>query len=65
MRVTIKIPDWANYMAQDINGDWFAYKNKPYFNQGFWAQVEGTCLMEYLYQSEPSKDASKELWELY
>lgn len=25
----IPIPDWANWLAQDADGTWYAYKTKP------------------------------------
>jgi hypothetical protein len=32
-----KAPDWANWCAQDQDGQWYWYKNKPQWKDSFWA----------------------------
>ena len=36
--INIPIPDWAEWMAQDIDGSWFVYRMKPRIkdNSGVW-----------------------------
>lgn len=33
-------PDWANWMAQDMDGEWWWYEMKPKLRLGFKAWVE-------------------------
>jgi|SaaInlStandDraft_4_1057021.scaffolds.fasta_scaffold81976_2 hypothetical protein len=29
VKVTFKVPSWARYIAQDQDGEWYAYEYKP------------------------------------
>jgi len=34
-------PEWANYLAQDKNGEWFWYEDKPIELTGYWNNQTG------------------------
>lgn len=38
-------PTWANYLAQDYDGSWTWYENKPSLNP----------ILDYWFRTEPSK----------
>lgn len=32
MMFEIEVPDWAKWVAQDADGDWFFYETKPFIH---------------------------------
>lgn len=36
-------PEWANYLAQDADGDWFWYEHKPECSYSMWGTHTGRC----------------------
>lgn len=34
-------PEWANYLAQDEDGDWYWFEKEPYLKSGTWLTNEG------------------------
>lgn len=51
-------PAWAQYLAQDFNGEWFWYENKPYMgDMSDWVINGGRCyragVSDYEYPPEP------------
>jgi len=36
-------PPWANYLAMDIDGDWFWFENKPNARHSGWWGSGGEC----------------------
>ena len=34
-------PDFARYLAQDADGGWFWFQNKPVFTQFWWMNTDG------------------------
>jgi len=43
IKTVIEIPDKLKWMAQDANGDWFAYKRKPDTGFSSWLP-KGECI---------------------
>lgn len=64
----------SRYIAQDPNGDWYGFRNRPRvnmaFGDGIWSpgrDQAGTILRPYfhfLYHGEPSKDWHRTLREV-
>ena len=40
----VQVPDWANWIAQDQNGEWWAFKENPYIEDSLdsWWAKSGT-----------------------
>ena len=38
--ITIKLPDWVNYLAQDEDGQWWAYEAEPNQSHNGWYENE-------------------------
>lgn len=56
------IPNVAEYIAQDENGDWFWYEEEPYLcGEDCWDGEERLC---FLIRTAPPEDFTKELYEL-
>lgn len=36
-------PEWANWVAQDEDGEWWWFEDKPNFDDTFWAVADGKC----------------------
>jgi hypothetical protein len=36
-------PDWANYLAQDFDGEWHWFEERPYYDYSgdFWVRTSG------------------------
>lgn len=63
MQFDIEIPYWANWLAQDEDGNWYAYEKKPRESpSNVWLPVNG--LEEIVAKSTPPKDWTQELWEI-
>lgn len=54
MNVEIKVPEWARWMAQDANGEWYFYGKKPICRGNDWGQSGGR--FEAAYSGEASDD---------
>ena len=37
-------PEWANWLAQDCDGEWLWYSNKPTLSDGFWDRLLGQSM---------------------
>lgn len=37
---TLKVPDWARYIAQDPDGSWWAYEGEPHIHDNGWYENE-------------------------
>lgn len=61
MNVEIEIPEWANWMAQDSDGEWNCFENKPKIYGGVWSDREPGSM---LYLGKPSPDWREELYEI-
>lgn len=61
MKVEIEIPEWANWMAQDEDGKWYCFVNKPKPRGVIWNDG-GFALM--LYRGKPSPDWREELYKI-
>lgn len=53
------IPEWAEYIAQDADGRWFAYKYKPYktdyfFAPGRWVGVSPEGVRWFIQEGQPN-----------
>lgn len=35
----VQLPDWANWMAKDGNGEWYFFEDKPISFSGVWVNV--------------------------
>jgi len=62
--------NWDNYwLAQDKNGDWFLFSNKPEVYIGYnciWhAKATRKSRVHFLCRETPPKDFTQELYELY
>jgi len=68
MKVTIDlyVPEWAKWIAQDMNGRWYFYESEPFLAARSWSGWLVSCGRAcYSYQSNAPKDFKKELYELY
>ena len=39
-KTSLKIPDWARYLAQDPDGSWWAYEGEPHIHDNGWYENE-------------------------
>ena len=66
MTVEFEIPDWANWMAQDKDGMWYAYETEPRQNGYEWTTDD---MIQYIGLSAEPKDWKQEIytleWEYY
>lgn len=48
VNVTLVVPDWANYVAQDEDREIYAFENFPSYKDGIWNGRDGRmqCLGE-------------------
>ena len=44
----IPVPLWAKWMAMDLSGDWWIYKNKPIKRDQHWSSYPNALYMEEL-----------------
>ena len=51
-------PSWANFRAQDDNGEWYWFECKPKFNahRGTWNEDKGRWISFTLYNSQNRTD---------
>ncbi|MDH5391869.1 MAG: hypothetical protein OEY11_01660 [Gammaproteobacteria bacterium] len=40
MTLSSDLPDWANYIAQDADGQWWAYETEPNLSHISWYENE-------------------------
>ena len=66
MQVEFDVPNWANWMAQDKDGMWFAYETEPHPEECDWTTYDTS--QDIGLSAEP-KDWTQELytfgWEYY
>jgi hypothetical protein len=46
-------PAWANWLAQDADGTWWWYENKPVWDE--WWMYEGRVSVLDIYREHPSQ----------
>ena len=66
MKFDIDIPKEANWMAQDEDGSWWVYKNKPFYAEPYkqW-DIDDGSFTERLVSGTVPKNAKYELYKLY
>lgn len=47
-------PDWAKYLAQDFNGDWYWFENEPQTDSDWreWECADGNCEIAFTTKNE-------------
>lgn len=61
----IQVPEWADYVAQDPNGEWMFYSSKPIFEDGCWTL---DCIgpgFDLAIRAKAPKNASKEVYRIH
>lgn len=44
--IIYNLPDWANFIARDIDGEWFCFQNEPQLTHyGLWVEASGRCMI--------------------
>lgn len=65
----VEIPEWANWLAQDEDGGWYAYENKPHCElNDIWSSNVRKGRFEFLYKDgylEYVADWREQLYKLY
>lgn len=46
-----RAPEWANYLAQDENGNWYWYEDRPLHGETVWVEQSGRAKLAL--SSEP------------
>jgi len=65
--LNIPIPDWANWLAQDSNGAWWVYSDKPVISEysKIWAAPTATgCKFEKIAKDEPNPGWENALYRI-
>jgi len=62
--VEIEVPEGAKWMAQDQNGEWFFYSERPAPIDGMWVAGDGEMRFAYP-DKRPGKDWKNQLFEVY
>ena len=62
MMIEIRLSEWAQYIAQDVNGDWWQYSHKPEAGPGHWISLDGKD--EFLAKGPMPADWTKEIHEV-
>ena len=66
----VEVPDWAKWVAQDKDGEWYWYATRPEPSKryGFWycPDSEGPCLEDPrpAFTGNPNKKWTSELYEV-
>lgn len=47
--VEYEIPEWARWLAQDANGAWYVFENKPYRAKSAWFRRRRRGRYGYIY----------------
>ena len=63
VEIDIDVPEGTRWMAQDQNGEWWFFKNKPTPKHGMWVDMDGDS--RFAYPDRPSKDWKSQLYEVY
>ena len=59
------IPNWATWIAQDRDGEWYAYESKPTYVNKVWLSVSRDVgRMDSLGYGVPPQDFKKEIYSL-
>ena len=62
MKFDIEVPEWANWIAQDENGEWFAHTEKPRTGYSIWLSNRNKTMIAL---SKPNDNWKEELYEVY
>lgn len=57
-------PFWANWVAQDESGTWYAYEKKPYVDQIQWSEESKDGEVRDIWESEVKGDWRETLYEV-
>ena len=53
-RISTRLPDWINWIAQDANGSWWGYSAEPHRHDLGWYENEvGDCVLLERGQPDP------------
>ena len=55
----IVLPEWANFIAQDYIGNWYAYELAPVWTDAGWDAPDGEC--EIIFKGKITKPERKTL----
>jgi hypothetical protein len=69
MKFDIPIPEWANWVAQDEDGEWWVYDTKPRLCERtngplYWCNHDNARREKIPYPFDPPEDCTQELYEI-
>ena len=62
--VDIEIPGWAEWIAQDKDGEWWFYKAEPVEGIYSWHAGDTRSMQESVYMGYSPKDWTQECYEI-